>query len=517
MKKSHIITVFFAAFLLLTGACKSPREVSASSGHGNLVILHTNDTHSAIEPDRNNLGGIARRKVIIDSVRQVRDNVLLVDAGDAVQGSMYYTMFSGEVERKLMNALGYDVRILGNHEFDKGLDALAREWKELSSVRLSTNYEFDGTPLDGLFVKSLIKDFGGKKVGFIGINLNPEGIISEDNYKGVEYEDAIETANSAAAKLKAEGADIVIAVTHIGYKEMPGESDVDLAKASKDIDIIIGGHSHTVIDPKAKGNDIPTWHVKNADGKNVAVLQTGSSGVNVGEIDINLNNGDVKAKLIPVNSRLDNRIDKDFEKLIEPYRERVDSMRNFEIGYSPYDYERKSTEMLNLLSDFVKQRGDELFGRPVDLAIMNKGGIRNSLSAGKITQGEVIDIAPFDNSIVVMEIEGEDLLENFKVMATQDGQGVSRGVEAVYDPLTHELLSVTINGEEIDPERDYYLATIDYLAAGNDYMEPLKEGEIMAESPEILYKILIDYIKDGRLDSLLSAPDKQKRMRPVNN
>ncbi len=143
---------------------------------------------------------------------------------------------------------------------------------------------------------------------------------------------------------------------------------------------------------------------------------------------------------------------------------------------------------------------------------MNKGGIRNNLPKGDITQGSVIDIAPFDNSIVVMEIKGSDLLDNFAIMAAQDGQGVSGNVKAVYDPNTFELNSVTIDGKKINPNATYTLATIDYLAAGNDYMTPLKNGKVIAVSPEILYRILIDYIAAGKLNALMENPDRNRRM-----
>ncbi len=257
---------------------------------------------------------------------------------------------------------------------------------------------------------------------------------------------------------------------------------------------------------------MPAWRVANAAGDTISVLQTGSSGVNLGEIDINLDTKEVSAKLISVDSRLDSRVGSKIESIVAPYRAKVDSMRSQVIGNSPFEFERKSTEMLNLLSDFVKIRGEEICGKPVDLAIMNKGGIRNSLAAGPITQGEIIDIAPFDNSIVVIEIKGQDLIDNFGIMAAQDGNGVSGNVKAVYDPSTKAVNSVTIDGKPIDPKRSYRLATIDYLAAGNDYMEPLKKGVTLAKSNEVLYKILIDYISAGKLDKLLSAPDKKARM-----
>lgn len=221
----------------------------------------------------------------------------------------------------------------------------------------------------------------------------------------------------------------------------------------------------------------------------------------------------MSARLIPVDKRLDSRTDGSIENIIAPYRQQVDSMRAKEIGTSPYEYERKSPEMLNLLSDFVRVRGAELCGKPVDLAIMNKGGIRNSLAAGPITQGEIIDIAPFDNSIVVMDIKGSDLIENLGIMAAQDGNGVSGNVNVLYDPSTKAINSATIDGKPINPDKTYRLATIDYLAAGNDYMEPLKRGVMLARSPEVLYQILIRYISDGKLDKLLANPDKEQRMR----
>ncbi len=493
--------------LMAVSSCGNKGGASDDADH--LVILHTNDTHSTIEPDRHDMGGVARRKVLIDSVRGVHQNVMLVDAGDAVQGSLYYTLFGGEVERKLMNALGYDIQILGNHEFDKGMDELARQWKQVDATRLSTNYDFAGSTLDGLFVPSVIKEFNGHKVGFIGINLNPEGIVSGPNYEGVKYKDAVEAANAEAARLKQEGAERVIAISHIGYDNDNDYSDVKLAEASKDIDIIIGGHSHTTIDP-AKAE--PAWRVANAEGDSVAVLQTGYAGARLGEVDIDLNTGKLNARLIPVDSRLDSRVGPEIPAIIAPYKHKVDSVRGLVVGNSPHEFDRKSPEMLNLLSDFVKETGAEILGKSVDLAIMNKGGIRNSLAKGPVTKGEIIDIAPFDNSIVVLDIKGSDLLENIGIMAAQEGNGVSGNVKVLYDPSTHEVNSATIDGKPIDPERHYRLATIDYLAAGNDYMEPLKRAVPMAKSKNVLYLELMDRFQKGKMDHLTANPDKTARM-----
>lgn len=508
MKFLRLIPIAISALLL--GSCGGSKSADSDSSH--LIILHTNDTHSQIDPDRHDKGGIARRKVLVDSVRAEHQNVMLIDAGDAVQGSLYYTLFGGEVERLMMNGMGYDIRLLGNHEFDKGLDVLAREWRQIDGIRLSTNYDFSETPLDGLFVPSVMKEFDGRKIGFIGINLDPEGIIAEHNYEGLDYDDAIEAANREAAELRRQGADMVIAVTHIGYSNEKDYDDLTLAARTSDIDVIIGGHSHTLVTP-SDAPDAPKWTIKNRDGNEVTVVQTGATGTYLGEIDIDLRNRSVTPRMLTVDSRLDSRVDSAYAALIVPYRAKVDSVRGIVIGNAPVEMLKRSNEQLNFFSDFVMRRGQELMGgRQPDLAIMNKGGLRTDLASGTITNGSIIDIAPFDNYVVVMEIEGDDLLDTFRILASQEGQGVSSNVRALFDPSTHELNSVTISGKPIDPERKYLLATIDYLADGNDYMTPLKEGKIKARSKQVLFEDMIENIRAGRLNSALATPDPTPRM-----
>ncbi|MDE6573143.1 MAG: 5'-nucleotidase C-terminal domain-containing protein, partial [Duncaniella sp.] len=237
-----------------------------------------------------------------------------------------------------------------------------------------------------------------------------------------------------------------------------------------------------------------------------------TKGVYVGEIDINLADKTVNAHLIPVDSRLDNRLDPKFTSLIDPYTHKVDSVKAIVVGKTSYDWERESPELLNLMSDFVRERGEAISGKPVDLSIMNKGGIRNSLSAGDITKGAIIDIAPFNNRIVVLELSGSDLIENLAIMAAQEGNGVSSNVKVLYDPASKQLNSATIDGKPIKPDSKYRVATIDYLAAGNDYMTPLSRGVTLAKSKIILYDELIQGIESGKMDHLLSSPDKKNRM-----
>lgn len=222
-------------------------HISAES----LTIIHTNDTHSQIDPTDKELGGILRRQVLIDSIRAEHPGALLVDAGDMVQGTLFFTLYGGLAERDMMNALGYDIQILGNHEFDNGIDSIAAIYRGLNADKISTNYDVRGTALEGVIKPYTIRQVGDKKVAFIGINLDPKGMIADKNYVGLKYLDAVKAANSTAWHLKHnEGVDRVVAITHIGYTADEGITDPELVKASEDIDLVIGGHSHTVIDGK---------------------------------------------------------------------------------------------------------------------------------------------------------------------------------------------------------------------------------------------------------------------------
>ncbi len=445
-----------------------------------LVIMHTNDTHSQLDPNDKNEGGILRRKVLVDSIRNAEANTLLIDCGDAVQGTLYFTLFNGEAERVMMNNLGYDIQILGNHEFDNGLEELAREWSQVGAEKLTSNYDLRATPLAGLFKPYTLRTFGNRKIGFIAINLDPKGMIADANAEGVHYLDGIEAANAIAWYLKnVEHTDMVIALSHVGYdtENPPTPSDLDIARNSKDIDIIIGGHSHTTVDPSSP--DALAWKVANAIGDTVIVAQTGSRGVNLGKITVDLPTLKTEYSLIPVDKRLDDRIDPEAAALLSKYRTAVDSLKREKIGKSAQEFPAGSQILLNWVADVMHRMGGELVAVPVDLAIVNKGGIRRGMPAGHITKETIMTMLPFDNKLVVMEISGKDLAEACEVMKRRGGDGISEGFD--------------INA--IDPMHTYTIVTIDYLATGGDYMEPLTRGKVIARSKARLDETMIEYIK----------------------
>lgn len=249
-----------------------------------LTVLHTNDTHSNIDPFPENhakypgKGGVARRFELIQKVREEEEFVLLVDAGDIFQGTPYFNKFKGVLEMKLMSELGYEVATMGNHDFDIGLEGFKNAYQYANFPFLCSNYDFSNTTLDGITNKKLIIDKGGLKIGLFGVGVELKGLVSSNNYLETKYLDPVEIANEMAEQLKNEGCDLVICLSHLGYSyESDKVSDLVLAEKTENIHLIIGGHTHTFLDE-------PT-EVKNRKGETVLVNQVGWAGINVGRVD----------------------------------------------------------------------------------------------------------------------------------------------------------------------------------------------------------------------------------------
>lgn len=244
-----------------------------------LIILQTSDVHSRIEPinqkgDRNfNEGGFVRRATFLDQFRKEHKNVLLFDCGDISQGTPYYNMFRGEVEVKLMNVMKYDAMTIGNHEFDFDVDNMERLFKMADFPVVCANYNLDATVLKDVVKPYVILDRFGLKIGVFGLGAKPEGLIQANKCEGVVYEDPIRVSNEVAAELKEKGCDLVICLSHLGV-----QMDRDLVTKTRNIDVILGGHSHTFM----KGPQ----NYQNLDGKEVPLMHTGKSGVRVGRLDL---------------------------------------------------------------------------------------------------------------------------------------------------------------------------------------------------------------------------------------
>ena len=252
-----------------------------------ITILHTNDVHSHIEPFAKNhykypnLGGIARRAVLIEKIRKENPNTLLLDAGDIFQGTPYFNYYGGELEFKLMSMLKYDASTIGNHDFDNGIDGLHAQLPHAKFDFISANYDFKNTVLDTLVKPYKIFNKNGIKIGVFGLGIKLSGLVEQSLYKETKYLDPIEISEDISRELKEkEHCDLVICLSHLGYHYSSSPTkicDLNLAEKTKNIDLIIGGHTHTFL-PK------PTI-AKNNIGENVLINQVGCYGINLGRID----------------------------------------------------------------------------------------------------------------------------------------------------------------------------------------------------------------------------------------
>lgn len=268
MKRTFFM--IFAAMLLV--ACGNKEVV--------ITILHTNDTHSCIEAEKNGVAGVMNRAVVIENLRDSlgRENVLLFDCGDFSQGSLYYNTFKGELEVELMNAMGYDAGTIGNHEFDFGMENMARLFKLAEYPIVCANYDFTGTVCEGLVKPYTIIKRCGKKIGVFGLSPDPEGLVTKENYAGVLFVSPVDAANRCVKELKAKGCDVIVCLSHLGWKINNEYNDEKLVAQTSGIDILLGGHSHDYFSE-------PLYY-ENSDGKDVFVQQMGKNGRYLGFINV---------------------------------------------------------------------------------------------------------------------------------------------------------------------------------------------------------------------------------------
>ena len=287
MKRRDFIQQALAGTALVTLGSLGLQSFTSAVKTTKITILHTNDVHSHIDPfgpenARNpNTGGVARRASLIEALRQENPNTLLLDAGDIFQGTPYFNYYGGELEFKLMSMLKYDAATIGNHDFDNGIDGLYAQLPHANFQFVTANYDFSNTIMDTQTKPYKIFKKDGIKIGVFGLGIKLDGLVTPDMFKETKYLDPIEISQDMTRILKTEeGCDLIICLSHLGYhyRNNPDKiSDLTLAKATKDIDLIIGGHTHTFL-PK------PTV-AKNIEGQNMLVNQVGYYGINLGKID----------------------------------------------------------------------------------------------------------------------------------------------------------------------------------------------------------------------------------------
>lgn len=285
--------VFFAKMLLvafvlfrLTGYAEAQEADGARPDDIDVVIVHTNDTHSCIEPVTPNFadtamadkGGFLRRVALVDSLRADNPNLLLFDCGDFSQGSPYYNIFKGDVEVSLMNRMKYDACAIGNHEFDFGLDNMVRLFRSMNFPVLCCNYDFSDTPVEGLVKPYVVIERYGLKIGVLGVSPRLEGLVVRENFKNVEYSDPIASVAAVAEYLKLEEqCDLIVCLSHLGW-DTQELNDQMLIGATRHIDVVLGGHTHTYIEAPIV--------LANADGAQVSYSQMGKNARFVGVLRV---------------------------------------------------------------------------------------------------------------------------------------------------------------------------------------------------------------------------------------
>ncbi len=279
MKIKHIFVVAIAAMMSTTAGAQDKQ----------LVILHTNDTHSTVTPLNPNLankdlagrGGYFRRLEFLKQQRAENPDLLYFDSGDFCQGSPYFTLFQGDVEVGLMNKMGIDAATIGNHEFDFGMENMARLFRMANFPIVCANYDFTGTVLEGLVKPWIIIKRNGVKIGVFGLSPKLDGLVEKHNCEGIAFRDPVATALEVATFLKTKKkCDMVICISHLGW-ETDLDDDVEMIKGSRYIDLVLGGHSHTYFEELKYVGDL--------DGKQVAVDQNGKHGIWIGKMTVNLN------------------------------------------------------------------------------------------------------------------------------------------------------------------------------------------------------------------------------------
>ena len=508
----YIFAAFSITFFI---AIASPAILNAQESRFSLRILHTNDHHAHLEPvkfgDRL-LGGIARRRTLVDQIRAEsktnQEPLLLLDAGDIFQGTLYFNQYLGQADLDFYNALAYDASTIGNHEFDRGQQVLADFIAKAKFPIISANLDIaPESPLYGKIRPWQILDVKGEKIGVFGLT-TPDTAILASVGDGVKFTDPIAAARTSVSALKQQGINKIVALTHIGF-----ENDVVLAQKVHDIDIIIGAHSHTPVGNIPNANHPYPLVEKNGTKEPVLVVTDWEWGKYLGDLSVSF---DRNGKLIAWAGKphaLDASIkpNQEFENKLKAYAAPIEALRQKIIGKSlvALDGDRiklrtSETSLGNLIADAIlaKTKGDR-----VQVALINAGGIRNGLPLGNIAMGNVLEALPFGNTITRVELTGKQLkeaLESGVSMAEKEEGRFPQvaGIRFVWDvklPAGKRVTKIEVKDvsgdfQLLNPQGIYRVATNNFLASGGDGYRTFAEGKNLLETGYLLSDAIAEYI-----------------------
>ena len=515
-------------YVLLASASMLAMGVTAARADYVLDILHINDLHSRIqsvskynstcaaedESEGKCFGGIARVKAKIDERRAAlaaeNANVLVLDAGDQFQGSLFYTTYKGDAAVEFLNMIKPDAMAVGNHEFDDGPETLARfiDKAEFPVISANTSAYFEPLLKDKL-PGYVIVEKGGEKIGIVSVVAADTKELSSPGDK-VDFNAEIGILKSAIPEIESYGVNKIVALTHVGL-----EMDKQIAAAVSGIDVIVGGHSHTLL---ANGDDgaagpYPVW-VENPDGIKVPIVQAGSYSKYLGEVSVNFNDDGVvtaaygEPHLLDAGVTPDAAITARVAELAAP----IEELKKKPVGdaVAAIDGDRDSCRLGecslgNLVADAML---DRVKGQGVTIAVQNGGGLRASIDGGQITMGEVLEVLPFQNALSTFELKGSDVVSALESGVSQVEEikgrfpqvaGLRFAWDETVEPLKGRIKQVQVmkDGEwaDIDPEATYKLVSNDFMRGGGDGYAVFKDNGMNAyDYGPGLEQVVADYI-----------------------
>lgn len=483
-----ILSMFMVTLLTLTLFIG---DVSYAEGDTTITIIHTNDVHGRAEGDDKSLIGYAKLKTYVDNQKKTNPNTILVDAGDTIHGTTFANISEGKTMVDLMDRLGYLLSVPGNHDFNYGYDKLVEISKGAKFEYLAANVVRKDGKKD--LKDNFIHEIDGVKIGFFGL-ATPETRFksSPKNTKNVDFLDYIKTSKEQVTQLKENGADIIIAVVHLGLDKSSVERSDILAENVDGIDLIIDGHSHTELENGKKIGD-------------TLIVQAGEYLKNIGVVNITYdgeNTKDINAKLVKFDEVKDLQADEEILNLIQKANEENEKLLGRVVGKTDVtldgerkDVRTKQTNLSNLITDAMR----ESVG--ADIALTNGGGIRATIPQGEITMGDILTTLPFTNFVVGIEVTGSDIksalehgLDSFPEPAGKFPQ-VS-GMTVKYDSSKaggDRVVSILVGDEEIDMNKTYKLATNDFMAIGGDDYK-MFEGKVKYAENALLSDVLAEKI-----------------------
>ncbi|KAI1125829.1 Metallo-dependent phosphatase-like protein [Nemania abortiva] len=505
-------------------------------GNYNISFYHINDVHAHLDqfsssgtdctkPERGCYGGYARVKTVLDESRPDHPDSLVLNVGDEFQGTLFYTFYGGEKIAETLNQIGFDAMTLGNHEWDGGDDKLGDFLKNLTFPIVSANVVSDNKKLNSTIKPYHIFEQYG--LAIIGVTTETVPSISSPG-KGTKFTDVVAAVQSSIDEIRATtNITRIAAITHIGYEE-----DKRLAQETSGLQLIMGGHSHTLLgDMEGAEGPYPTLET-NKDGDEVFIVTAYRWGEYLGYIDVTY---DADGRILayhgaPIHLTNTTKQDEALQAQVDAWRVPFEEFAAEEIGETSIVLDQstcqeKECTLGDLISDAILQyRLDS--GSAASFALVNAGGIRATIDAGPITRGEVLTAFPFSNAVVEVEFTGEELWSIFEGIVSGVNQAngnevtsfvqVSKGVKIEYNPANDigaRLVRLTIAGEEVDLEAKYTVVTIDFIAGGGDnFFGPLDGLVVLDTLDEVLVAYVqsnspIDFELDGRIAVVEGSAD----------